>query len=633
MMEEFINAGYFTDEHFQKAIDYGGGEYGIGILSTSPLSDKGGAALGSEGISEARAYARAVYTTEDGKEIAFYNTHLTHENKDVRQRQLAEILEIMDEDQTEYKVLTGDFNTDTDVSENYPMLKHYDIANGYDGTWYPTCDEDLGSMAIDNIIVSRNIEITSVEMDPQLLSDHHMLYADLNLLDEVRASTQLMDRLVEDAQAVDEDEYTEESYAALSDALDAAASVDSTSQDAIDAVCEQLQNALNALTTSETEIIINDAETGNGLNQFNYVGAWVTSTGYPDQFYNGDENWFNFARYHEGDTIPYFEIRFEGVGIEIYGNKDVVNGIYEIYGNKDVVNGIYEIYIDGEHVTDVDCYNPQRLTQQLIYGVDDLEYGEHTLKLQLTQRKNENATSSDGEVDYAKVIREKETTEVASTVNLIPKPREYRQTEGYFTLGSDAQIAVIAEDETVKAEMLNTGEYIAEVFRASTGYDLPVVEQTTAGSGDITLRLDPDGGYAEEGYSINTTSNRVIIEAGTSAGIFYGVQTLRQMFPSEIESETLVNDVTWNVPCSSLSDEPEYGFRSMMLDVTRHFFTVDQVKRQLDMLSQYKINTLHMHLSDDQGWRLEIKGEMYGESLDKLRMIGAQTSCNTGCCQ
>lgn len=350
MMEEFINAGYFTDEHFQKAIDYGGGEYGIGILSTSPLSDKGGAALGSEGISEARAYARAVYTTEDGKEIAFYNTHLTHENKDVRQRQLAEILEIMDADQTEYKVLTGDFNTDTSVTENYPMLKHYDIANGYDGKWYPTCDEDLGSMAIDNIVVSRNIEITSVEMDPQLLSDHHMLYADLNLLDEVRASTQLMDRLVEDAQAVDEDEYTEESYAALSDALDAAASVDSTSQDAIDAVCERLQNALNALTTSETEIIINDAETGNGLNQFNYVGAWETSTGYPDQFYNGDEHWFNFARYHEGDTIPYFEIRFEGVGIEIYGNKDVVNGIYEIY-------------IDGEHVTDVDCYNPQRLTR------------------------------------------------------------------------------------------------------------------------------------------------------------------------------------------------------------------------------------------------------------------------------
>ena len=616
MMEEFMNAGYFTDNHFQKAIDYGGGEYGIGILSTSALRDKSGGALISEGISEARAYARAVYTTAGGKEIAFYNTHLTHENKDARQQQLAQVLQIMDEDPAEYKVLTGDFNTDTDVSENYPMLKNYDIANGYDGTWYPTCDEELGSRAIDNIIVSRNIEIVSVGMDQNLLSDHHMLYADLNLLDEAQPSTQLMDRLVEDAKAVNAEEYTEESYAAVSEALSAAAAVDTASQDAINAVCDALQNAMNALITAEKEIIINDTQIGTGLNQFNYVGAWQTSTGYPEQFYNGDEHWFNFARYQEGDTIPYFEIRFEGVGIEIYGNKDTVNGIYEIY-------------IDGEHVTDVDCYNPQRLTQQLIYGVNDLEYGEHTLKLQLTQRKNDSATSSDGEVDYAKIIREKETVEVAPTVNLIPKPRTYQQTEGYFTLGPDAQIAVIAEDESVKAEMMDTGEYIAEVFRASTGYDLSVIEQTTAGSGDITLRLDQDGGYAEEGYSINTTSSRVIIEAGTSAGIFYGVQTLRQMFPSEIESETLVNDVTWNVPCSSLSDEPEYGLRSMMLDVTRHFFTVDQVKRQLDMLSQYKINTLHMHLSDDQGWRLEIKGEMYGESLDKLRTIGAQTSCNT----
>ena len=207
MMEEFINAGYFTDDHFQKAIDYGGGEYGIGILSTSALSDKSGGALVSEGISEARAYARAVYTTADGKEIAFYNTHLTHENKDARQRQLAQVLQIMDEDPTEYKVLTGDFNTDTDLSENYPMLRNYDIANGYDGVWYETCDdEEITSKAIDNIIVSRNIEIVSVGMDQNLLSDHHMLYADLNLLDEAQPSTQLMDRLVEDAQAVNAEE-------------------------------------------------------------------------------------------------------------------------------------------------------------------------------------------------------------------------------------------------------------------------------------------------------------------------------------------------------------------------------------------------------------------------------------------
>ena len=222
-----------------------------------------------------------------------------------------------------------------------------------------------------------------------------------------------------------------------------------------------------------------------------------------------------------------------------------------------------------------------------------------------------------------------ETAEASSTLNVIPKPSEYTMNEGTFTLGADAEIAVIAEDNGAAAELTNTGEYIAEVFRASTGYELPVVEKTEPENGDITLRLNPDGVYAEQAYAIDVTTDQVIIEAGAPVGIFYGVQTLRQMLPADIESEELVSGTAWTIPCAQIADEPEYGLRSMMLDVTRHFFTVDQVKRQLDMLSQYKINTLHMHLSDDQGWRLEIKGEMYGESLDKLRTIGAQTSCNT----
>ena len=219
-----------------------------------------------------------------------------------------------------------------------------------------------------------------------------------------------------------------------------------------------------------------------------------------------------------------------------------------------------------------------------------------------------------------------ETAEASSTLNVIPKPSEYTMNEGTFTLGADAEIAVIAEDDGVAAELTNTGEYIAEVFRTSTGYELPVVEKTEPENGDITLRLNPDGGYAEQAYAIDVTTDQVIIEAGAPVGIFYGVQTLRQMLPADIESEELVSGTAWTIPCAQIADEPEYGLRSMMLDVTRHFFTVDQVKR---LLSQYKINTLHMHMSDDQGWRLEIKGEMYGESLDKLRTIGAQTSCNT----
>ena len=86
-----------------------------------------------------------------------------------------------------------------------------------------------------------------------------------------------------------------------------------------------------------------------------------------------------------------------------------------------------------------------------------------------------------------------ETAEASSTLNVIPKPSEYTMNEGTFTLGADAEIAVIAEDDGAAAELTNTGEYIAEVFRASTGYELPVVEKTQPENGDITLRLDPDG--------------------------------------------------------------------------------------------------------------------------------------------
>lgn len=101
------------------------------------------------------------------------------------------------------------------------------------------------------------------------------------------------------------------------------------------------------------------------------------------------------------------------------------------------------------------------------------------------------------------------------------------------------------------------------------------------------------------------------------------------MFPADIEKQDVVEGTAWVAKEASITDKPEYSYRGMHLDVARHFFTVEQVKRQIDLISQFKINKLHMHLSDDQGWRLEIKGEMYGESLDKLRTIGASTSCST----
>ena len=114
--------------------------------------------------------------------------------------------------------------------------------------------------------------------------------------------------------------------------------------------------------------------------------------------------------------------------------------------------------------------------------------------------------------------------------------------------------------------------------------------------------------------------------ANQPAGAFRAVQTVRQLLPAEIEKQELVEGVSWDIPCSTVNDKPEYEYRGSHLDVTRHFFSVEDVKRYIDNMAQYKMNKLHLHLSDDQGWRLELKGEMYGESLSKLNTIGAQTS-------
>ena len=212
---------------------------------------------------------------------------------------------------------------------------------------------------------------------------------------------------------------------------------------------------------------------------------------------------------------------------------------------------------------------------------------------------------------------------------LIPQPLEYEAGEGAYTLRRCARIVVQGKDAEDEQSLLNTADLLAARFRKSTGYDLPVVVNGNA-AGDIILKTsDASPELEDEGYTLTTSPEGVVIEGYEPAGVYNGTQTLRQMFPAEIEKQEVAEGVKWVAKAAEITDKPEYSYRGMHLDVSRHFFTVEQVKRQIDLISQFKINKLHMHLSDDQGWRLEIKGEMYGESLDKLRTIGASTSCST----
>ena len=214
---------------------------------------------------------------------------------------------------------------------------------------------------------------------------------------------------------------------------------------------------------------------------------------------------------------------------------------------------------------------------------------------------------------------------------IIPLPQQYEETQGNFTLKPETRFVLAQADE----KAADSTEVVASEFRKSTGYDLPVVQGEEAQSGDIAILVDPSASLEDEGYQLSVTETGVEINVKNAAGVYYGLQSLRQMFPGQIESDTLVSDVAWTAPCADISDAPRYGYRSVQLDVSRHFFSVDEVKRQIDHMSQYKINKLHMHLSDDQGWRLEIKNnpdvvDKDGNPVDfsNLTELGASTSCD-----
>lgn len=201
---------------------------------------------------------------------------------------------------------------------------------------------------------------------------------------------------------------------------------------------------------------------------------------------------------------------------------------------------------------------------------------------------------------------------VPTPVETTARPIEYRLTE-------DSAIAARSVDAR------GVAEYLAELLRPATGYELPVVEGPPRGrAGGIELRLTgaPEE-VGEEGYRLSVTPHAVRIRANHPGGLFNGVQTLRQLLPPDIEHETEQSG-PWTVPGAQITDYPRFEYRSAMLDVARHFFPVEAVKTYIDALSLYKINHLHLHLTDDQGWRIEI------DSWPKLTEIGGSTEVGGG---
>ncbi|HEY1788396.1 MAG TPA: beta-N-acetylhexosaminidase, partial [Verrucomicrobiae bacterium] len=181
---------------------------------------------------------------------------------------------------------------------------------------------------------------------------------------------------------------------------------------------------------------------------------------------------------------------------------------------------------------------------------------------------------------------------------VIPMPQEMTVQAGHFELGPDT---VIRADSASR----KTAAFLAARLRASIGF--PFKGHSRQAPGIMLTCKDADPKLGSEGYELTVSSNSVVIRAPTQAGMFYGVQTLLQLLPPEIYSSNVVTDVDWRLPCVHIRDWPRFAWRGLMLDVSRHFFSKSEVETILDAMAVHKLNTFHWHLTDDQGWRIQIK--------------------------
>ena len=190
------------------------------------------------------------------------------------------------------------------------------------------------------------------------------------------------------------------------------------------------------------------------------------------------------------------------------------------------------------------------------------------------------------------------TVAMARDYNIIPQPKEIIDQQGTYTLAPATKIYAKG------AENIKVAEFFIKKLNASTGLNLALAQK--AADAQIVL-LGSKKIKNKEGYSLTVTPQGVKAEAKTAQGLFYAMQTFMQLLPPQVESVTRAANVAWTAPAVVINDEPRFEYRSFMLDPCRHFFTVDEIKKQIDIMSMYKANNMHFHLTEDQGWRVEIK--------------------------
>ncbi|PWS27049.1 beta-N-acetylhexosaminidase [Pedobacter yonginense] len=204
-------------------------------------------------------------------------------------------------------------------------------------------------------------------------------------------------------------------------------------------------------------------------------------------------------------------------------------------------------------------------------------------------------------------------------IAIIPEPVSLMKKSGSFTLPEN--VIIQAQKE---GDLKQSISFLSSRITTATGKFVSTLNNSSHPTIKLILNGQPDAQLGAEGYKLNVNPTQIVITANKPAGIFYGVQSLIQLFPAEIESKELVNNVKWKLPCVDIVDYPKLGWRGLMFDVARHFFTKEEVKHFIDDMVRYKFNLLHLHLADDEGWRIEIKG------LPKLTEVGAWSVKKTG---
>ncbi|MFF0695738.1 beta-N-acetylhexosaminidase [Streptomyces tendae] len=190
-------------------------------------------------------------------------------------------------------------------------------------------------------------------------------------------------------------------------------------------------------------------------------------------------------------------------------------------------------------------------------------------------------------------------TDPTHSTDVIPQPRQVAAQDAFFDLGPDTRLVAGEGAE-------HTERWLRATLGAATGLPLAPGSGSGAGSGGA-IRLALDGELADEGYRLDVAPEGVRLTGGGPAGLFWGAQTLRQLLGPDAFRRAPLPDRRWRLPLGRIEDAPRFGWRGLMLDVSRHFMPKDGVLRYLDLMAAHKLNVLHFHLTDDQGWRIEIK--------------------------